>query len=137
MIDKLSAALHFNEQALDLRHRRQEVLASNIANADTPNYKARDFDFSTALKSAVNKTNGAGSAGGMATTSAKHISGSMNNSKNIDMQYRTPAQSRLDGNTVDMDQERSRFADNSVRYQAAITLLDGQISSIRKAMQSE
>ncbi|RUO60095.1 flagellar basal body rod protein FlgB [Pseudidiomarina marina] len=133
MIDKLTSALQFQQQALALRQQRQETLAGNIANADTPNFKARDFDFSQELKRATAQQHGAVK---LATTHAGHLPLSSSTST-VDMQYRVPAQSRLDGNTVDMDMERTQFLDNSMRYQADIQFLDDRISGLRKAMQPE
>jgi len=133
MIDKLTSALQFQQQALALRQQRQETLAGNIANADTPNFKARDFDFSQELKRATAQQQGSVK---LATTHAGHLQLSTSTSS-VDMQYRVPAQSRLDGNTVDMDMERAQFLDNSLRYQADIQFLDDRISGLRKAMQPE
>jgi flagellar basal-body rod protein FlgB len=133
MIDKLTSALQFQQQTLALRQQRQETLAGNIANADTPNYKARDFDFTQELKRATAHQQGAVK---LATTHAGHLPLSTSTSA-VDMKYRVPAQSRLDGNTVDMDMERAQFLDNSLRYQADIQFLDDRISGLRKAMQPE
>ena len=133
MIDKLTSALQFQQQTLALRQQRQETLAANIANADTPNYKARDFDFSQELKRATAQQAGPVK---LATTHAGHMQMS-HSSNTVDMQYRVPAQSRLDGNTVDMDMERAQFLDNSLRYQADIQFLDDRISGLKKAMQPE
>ncbi|RUO35575.1 flagellar basal body rod protein FlgB [Aliidiomarina shirensis] len=136
MIDKLTGTLQFNQDALRLRDQRQQVLANNIANADTPNFKARDFDFASELRKA-SAQNGQGQAT-LARTSAGHIGGSGMSASGVDnLQYRIPAQSRLDGNTVDMDMERSKFLDNSVRYQAELTFMNSRIKSLRSAMQPE
>lgn len=136
MIDKLTGSLQLHEQALYLRDQRQQVLSSNIANADTPGYKARDFDFASELQRA-SKSQSA-SAQGLQQTHNRHLNGQGPGATTVqNMQYRTPAQNRLDGNTVDMDLERTRFADNSVRHQAAITLLDSRIKGLKSAMQPE
>ncbi|WP_323846745.1 flagellar basal body rod protein FlgB [Microbulbifer magnicolonia] len=136
MIDRLAATLNFDREALNLRHERQEVLAGNIANADTPNYKARDFDFSRELARAVKK---GGAEGGLAlsTTSSRHLAAGGSGAGSLDLLYRVPDQPSLDGNTVNMDVERSRFADNTVRYQAALTILNGRIQGLKSAMQPE
>lgn len=134
MIDKLSQSLQFHQQALSLRQQRQEVIANNIANADTPNFKARDINFSAELQRASASLNGATQP---AKTHAGHLQLGANNSVQASLQYRTPAQSRLDGNTVDMDIERTQFLDNSLRYQADIQFLDDRISGLRTAMQPE
>lgn len=136
MIDRLSAALNFDREALDLRNQRQQVLANNIANADTPNYKARDFDFSRALAQATART-AAQSSIALATTSSRHLSAKSGITSGADLLYRMPDQPSLDGNTVSMDQERTRFTDNAVRYQAALTLLNSRIRGLKSAMQPE
>ena len=138
MIDKLGAALNFQQDVLNLRQQRHEVLASNVANADTPNYKARDFDFSQEL-SRVMERGRAGQAGlSLSTTSSGHIAGQAASGRQVhDLMYRVPAQASLDGNTVDMDRERAEFADNAVRYQASLTMLNSRIQGLKSAMQSE
>ncbi len=135
MIDKLSNALQFQQQALALRAQRHEVLSGNIANADTPNYKAQDFNFANELKRATAAQSGGGLK--LATTSSGHLSTGGSNGLAPHLQYRTPSQSRMDGNTVEMDIERTQFLDNSLRYQADIQFFDDRISGMRKAMQSE
>ncbi|RUO23186.1 flagellar basal body rod protein FlgB [Aliidiomarina iranensis] len=136
MIDKLTGTLQFNQQALSLRDQRQQVLANNIANADTPNFKARDFDFASELRKATAQTGPQQTV--LARTAPGHIGGSGSSSASVDnLQYRIPAQSRLDGNTVDMDAERSKFLDNSVRYQAELTFVNSRIKGLRSAMQPE
>ena len=136
MIGKLDDYLRFNESALSLRAQRQQVLASNIANADTPNYKARDIDFASAMASATAK--GTGSSG-LATTSASHFTQSNDGSTLPDgtpLLYRQPAQGSVDGNTVDMDVERNQFADNGIRYEAGISMINQQIRNMMAAIQS-
>lgn len=135
MIDRLEASLNFHQQALGLRQERQKVLSSNIANADTPGYKARDMDFASALEHAVSRTGQDGLS--LSRTSSRHLEGSGSALGSRDLLYRTPAQPSLDGNTVDMDVERAQFADNSVRYQSALTLLNSRIQGLKKAMQPE
>jgi len=134
MIGKLDDYLRFNESALSLRAQRQQVLASNIANADTPNYKARDIDFAAAMQTATAKT----SAGGMATTAANQIAQPNDGSTLPDgtpLLYRKPAQGSADGNTVDMDVERNQFADNGIRYEAGISMINQQIRNMMAAIQ--
>lgn len=137
MIDRLAAALQFDQEALNLRHQRQQVLANNIANADTPNFKARDFDFASELSRAMDSGRPAGDGLALSTTDAGHIAGGSSSAPIGDLLYRVPAQPSLDGNTVDMDVERTRFADNTVRYQAALTMLNGRIQGLKSAMQPE
>ena len=137
MIGKLDDYLRFNESALSLRAQRQQVLASNIANADTPNYKARDIDFASAMASATAK--GTGAASGMATTAANQLAQPNDGSTLPDgtpLLYRKPVQGSADGNTVDMDMERNQFADNGIRYEAGISMINQQIRNIMAAIQS-
>lgn len=136
MIDQLGAALDFHQQALSLRQQRHKVLASNIANADTPNYKARDMDFASELQKAVSTSGSQGLA--LSRTSERHIAGQgLSSALDQGLKYRVPEQPSLDGNTVDMDRERTAFADNSVRYQAALTILNSRIQGLKSAMQPE
>jgi flagellar basal-body rod protein FlgB len=126
MLSKIDQELQFTQTALRLRERRQEVIASNLANSDTPNYKARDLDFAGALKSAL------GPSGGtlpLATTSARHFGGLSGATAGSDanLLYRQPLQPSLDGNTVDPDVERANFADNTMHYQF---LLQSMTSSL-------
>ncbi|MFZ2294693.1 MAG: flagellar basal body rod protein FlgB [Polaromonas sp.] len=134
MIDKLDSALRFHQEALNLRARRQEVLSANIAHADTPNYKARDFEFSASLSQAVERGRQSMSTS-MATTSSRHIPGETQAAGDADLLYRTPTQSSIDGNTVEMDIERVNFADNAMRYEANLTILGSKIKSLLSAVQ--
>lgn len=138
MFDKLNDSLGFHRQVLNLRQDRQQVLASNIANADTPNFKARDFDFSAELSRAVKHSEKVRPDGSLVTTSSRHISLEVNGHQiEKQLQYRVAVQPSMDGNTVEMETERVRFADNSVRQQASLTFLNGYIRSMRSAMQPE
>lgn len=134
MIDKLDSALRFHQEALNLRARRQEVLSSNVANADTPNFKARDFDFGSKLTEAVERGRQSMSMS-MSTTSSRHLSGDAHSAGESDLMYRTPNQTSLDGNTVEMDVERVNFADNAMRYEANLTILGSKIKSLLSAVQ--
>jgi flagellar basal-body rod protein FlgB len=134
MVSKLDDAFRFNETALRLRSERQQVLASNIANADTPNYKARDFDFGAALKNAMSDQ----PAGGLTQTNPTHIPGGPSVADSIagaPLLYRHPEQGSIDGNTVDMDVERNQFADNALRYEAGLTMVNAQIRNLLAAIQ--
>ncbi|GGE84636.1 flagellar basal body rod protein FlgB [Massilia psychrophila] len=137
MIGKLDDYLRFNEAALSLRSQRQQILASNIANADTPNYKARDIDFASALQGVMART--APPAGVLAATAAAHVKGAAQNADMLpdgtQVQYRGVVQGAVDGNTVDMDVERNQFADNAIRYEAGITMINHQIRSLMAAIQ--
>jgi len=137
MIDQLEASLQFHQQALGLRQQRHQILASNIANADTPNYKARDIDFGSELKKAVEQGRASGSGLSLARTSERHLEGRAAATPSQGLLYRVPDQPSLDGNTVDMDRERTQFADNAVRYQAALTLINSRIQGLKSAMQPE
>ncbi|AOB31036.1 flagellar biosynthesis protein FlgB [Bordetella sp. H567] len=133
MIDRLSQDLGFFQQSLDLRAQRQEVLSANIANADTPSYKARDFDFRSALEGAM----GAGlnlPPVNLALTSSRHIPAQGPSQPTVDLLYRNPYQATLDGNTVDMDGERVRFADNTLHYQSTSTVLTAKIKDMLLAI---
>lgn len=134
MIDKLDSSLRFHQEALNLRARRQEVLSANIAHADTPNFKARDFDFSSALAQAVERGRQSQSMS-MATTSSRHLPGQARATAAAELLYRTPTQSSLDGNTVEMDVERVNFADNAMRYELNLTVLNSRIKSMLSAVQ--
>lgn len=143
MIGKLDDYMRFNETALSLRSTRQELLASNIANADTPNYKARDVDFAAALKGALAKAGGSTPA--LTGTAPQHLAGkgaataaggkAATLPDGTPLLYRAPAQGAVDGNTVDMDLERNAFADNAIRYEAAVTFLNSQIKGMLTAIQ--
>ena len=100
MIDKLDASLRFHQDALRLRSQRQDLLSANIANSDTPHYKARDFDFTAALSQAMDR--GASGAGALALTSRGHMPNGRAPAE-AELQYRQPLQSSMDGNTVEMD----------------------------------
>lgn len=119
-------------KALDLRAQRHQVLASNIANADTPNYKARDFDFSTAMDSAM-----AGRLDGgalrMSVTAQGHLPGSGDTGA-ASLQFRRESQSAVDGNTVDMDVERAQIADNAIQYQILTQLIADKFKGLKSAM---
>ena len=133
MIDKLDSTLRFHQEALNLRARRQEVLSANIANADTPNFKARDFDFTSKLTQAVERGRQAMS---MTNTSPRHIADEAQTLGEGELMFRTPGQSSIDGNTVEMDVERVRFADNAMRYELNLTVLSSKIKSLLSAVQS-
>ncbi|HYD95680.1 MAG TPA: flagellar basal body rod protein FlgB [Noviherbaspirillum sp.] len=138
MIGKLDDALHFQQTVLRLRAERQQVLASNIANADTPNYKARDVDFSSALKQAL-AAGGGGAPSALTKTAPAHLGGTANAStaSGAPLLYRNAAQGSVDGNTVDMDVERAQFADNALRYEASVTFASGKLKQLLAAVQGQ
>lgn len=132
VVSKLDSTLFLQQQALTLRANRQQVLAGNIANADTPNYLARDFDFSAALGNALA---GRGAANlTMTATSPRHLQRSAQGDA-LRLQYRQPTQPSADGNTVEMDVERSQFAENAVSYEASMTFITHQIRALTAALQ--
>ncbi|GJJ03927.1 flagellar basal body rod protein FlgB [Duganella rhizosphaerae] len=136
MVGKLDDYLRFNEAALGLRSQRQSVLASNIANGDTPNYKARDIDFSSAMQAALDK---ASPTATLKTTASKHFPNPQPDGTTMadgtPLLYRGVVQGAVDGNTVDMDVERNQFADNAIRYEAGITAINAQIKNMMAAIQ--
>lgn len=132
MASKLDSTLFAGHQALTLRVHRQQVLAGNIANADTPHYQARDFDFAAALKNAL-AGRGEGNLN-LATTSERHIQGSADSGP-VRLMYRQTSQASADGNTVDMDVERAQFAENTIYYEAGMSFLSGKVKTLLAALQ--
>lgn len=166
MLDKLDAEFAFGREALDIRAYRQELLSSNIANADTPGYRARDVDFASSLAGALKK-NGAANRGSavagasnvaplamtqpagvtsgmsMAATAPGHLGGTSRLAPTggevqdySRLMYRNPVQPALDGNTVDLDTERVQFADNALHYESGLTVLSQQIKTMLAAITS-
>ena len=131
MLNRLTDTLDFHGQALALRSDRQRLLASNIANADTPGYVARDMNFAQALRQA---TGALPAARAMATSQPGHIGGTHASAAGAELGYATPSQTNLDRNTVDMDRERANFADNSVRYEATLRFINGQVRTLTSAI---
>ncbi|MBN1086759.1 flagellar basal body rod protein FlgB [Erwinia aphidicola] len=134
MINKLDDAFRFQQEALSLLSRRQEVLASNIANADTPGYMARDIDFSQKLQNSLANQSMAKSPVSLSLTSNRHIEGQGKVFDDASLLYRIPDQPSADGNTVDMDRERISFADNSVKYQSSLTFLGADIKKMMSVL---
>ena len=143
MFATMTNALDFHAKALVLRAERQRVIASNIANADTPGYVGRDINFKDAMSAATGAsantlplTSGSSS---QSTTHANHIAlqattASMGASA---LAYTTQTQPAMDGNSVDMDRERANFVDNSVRYEATLRFISGQSKTILSAIQGQ
>jgi flagellar basal-body rod protein FlgB len=137
MISNLTASLDFHGQALLLRAERQRLIAGNIANADTPGFKARDFDFASALRAASAGTPGA--AEGVATAPGEGIAqGVMQPAgrPNPILRYALSAQTNLDSNSVDMDRERAAFAQNATQYEATLRFINGSVRTVLDAMKS-
>lgn len=143
MFDQLTARLDFHANALLLRAQRQEVIASNIANADTPGYVARDFDFASALRAAGGGESGhAASVGasGVAATDARHLrnlSGQGGAAGAARLGYAVQTQPSVDGNSVDLDRERAAFTDNAVRYESTLRFINGHVKTMLAAIQGQ
>lgn len=116
-------------EALSLRNKRMEILGSNIANAGTPNYKARDIDFASEYKSAVGQ-------GELSTTNVQHIS-MLQTSPPGQTRYRVPISPSLDGNTVELHVEQLQFAQNTTAYEADLQFLSERIRNLRSALRGE
>ncbi len=132
MTDIIDNALGIHLKALRVGAQRLEVLAQNVANADTPGYKARDIDFRSIL---AREAEGA-KAIGLESTSGRHLSG-VAGAGMPELKYRVPGQPSLDGNTVDGDREKAAFLEASIRYQASLDFVGGRISALRKALRGE
>lgn len=133
MKTELDKALRFHQSALNLQARRQELLASNIANADTPHYKARDIDFAAALKGALG---GTGAPLALAGTSPQHLQ-SGQTAFGAPVGYRQTFQASVDGNTVNMDVERAAFASNALHYEASVTFINGLLRGMQTAINGQ
>jgi len=133
MAGKLDDVFAFHENALRLRGQRQQLLASNIANADTPNYKAKDMDFGKAMQSALASGRSA-SAVSLAQTNSGHLSAQL--SAQLPSTFmRKPTQNNLDGNTVDMDVERNNFVENAMHYEADVNFAQNEIKGLLAVLQ--
>lgn len=133
MDDFLNRALGVHAQALDARSRRAEVLASNLANVDTPQYKARDMDFEAALAKASQ------SQGSLRTTDARHLQpgGAAPQGEPESVKYRVPLHSSPDGNTVNADVEKAQFTENAMRYQASLVFLTRKFAGLKSALSDQ
>lgn len=134
MINKLDKELNFHHQALSLRVARQELLSSNVANADTPSFKAKDIDFASVLNQKLSSAPSQNQVN-LNMTSPMHINSAASGVFGDNILYRVPLQPSADGNTVDMDMERTRFADNAIKYDASITFLNNEFRNISSALQ--
>lgn len=133
MLDQLTAGLNFQSNALLLRAQRQQVLASNIANADTPGYVARDFDFAQALKTAA----GGVSPSAVNTTDARHLRLGAADPLNPELAYTVQTEPSQDGNSVDLDRERANFVDNSIRYESTLRFINGHVKTMLSAISGQ
>jgi len=120
-----------HSQALSVHRQRLDVLAANLANADTPNYQARDIDFAATLARAA----GSGNASALQATAPGHIGAASADGKSIDdLVWRVPMQNGMDGNTVDSQIEQAKFADAAMHYQASLNFIDGRVKSMLTAI---
>jgi flagellar basal-body rod protein FlgB len=134
MVSKIDQYMGFHEAVLSVRGQRQQLLASNIANADTPDYKARDINFSAAMTHALSRS--VSNSPDLAKTTSSHVNALGSTDGPLPM-YRSSVQGNVDGNTVDMDVERNQFTDNAIRYEASLTILNMQIRGILSAIQGQ
>ena len=134
MINRLTDTLNFQAEALTLRSERQRLIASNIANADTPGYVARDMDFAAALREATGQLK---TTGQMAATATGHLQPMAGARAEANLRYATPSQTNLDRNTVDMDRERASFAENSVKYEATLRFINGSVKTMLDAIKGQ
>jgi flagellar basal-body rod protein FlgB len=132
MAINFNSALGIHQDALVLRARRAEVLANNIANADTPNYKARDLDFRAVLEGET-----AGSSLSLQRTNRGHQSEFLSPDAAADLLYRIPQQPSVDGNTVETQEEMARYTDNALRYQASFQFLNSKFQGLTNAIKGE
>lgn len=134
MAINFETALGVHEQALLLRNRRSEVIANNIANADTPGYKARDLDFEGILKNHMDQKS---SNLSMEVTGSNQFAHGMGDLAGTALLYRVPLQPSIDGNTVDEQVENAAFARNAIDHQASFQFLNGKLTGIMKALRGE
>lgn len=138
MIDRLEQDLSFIRNALGARGYRQELLASNIANADTPHYKARDIDFRSALGTAMGSRSADSVAPvTLARTQAGHLGGEGESPYGGAAKYRAEYQGAVDGNTVNMDVERAAFAENALQVEALVTFINARFRTMTAAIQGQ
>ena len=134
MVISFDNVLGVHAKALSLYSQRSTVLAANLANADTPNYKARDIDFKSILNRAENKKSDASQ---LTATRSGHFGSSASSAFIADRLYRQPDQPSLDGNTVQVQKEQAAFADNSMRYMATLRFITGRVQGMLTALRGE
>ena len=130
----LTSTIDFQAQALNLRSERQRLIASNIANADTPGYLARDLDFASALRDATGTTSVSTAPTRLSANRPGHITSTASGSTASTLLYAMPSQTSLDGNSVDMDRERASFADNSLKYEATLRFINSGVRTMLSAI---
>ena len=132
MAINFSNALGMHEQALMLRSQRTSLLANNIANANTPGFKARDMDFASVLAQSADQQNSVS----VTRTNHRHMQG-MPAAASAELMYRVPSQPSLDGNTVDEQTENAAFARNALEHQASFQFLNSKFTGLSKALKGE
>lgn len=132
-------ALGIHEQALDVRSRRAEVLANNLANVDTPNFKARDIDFKAMLNQQVNATSKVASTQTLKlqATRSGHVDSAVSETSDGDLLYRSPLQPSVDGNTVDENVEQAEYMKNALNWQASFQFLSAKFKGLKDAIRGE
>lgn len=135
MLVNLDSYLNTHASAVKIRAERAGLLANNLANSDTPHFKARDISFKDAMSAATNSIGMSASGVSLKKGHAGHLgpTGDMR----TDLLYRVPTQYSLDGNTVQADVEKAQFSENAVRYEASLQFLNGKISGLMKALRGE
>jgi len=127
-----------HEQALSIRKERQNIIANNLANADTPNFKARDLDWRKEMQAAQDTLSQSINRPDLKTRHSRHIAGFAESASTQDyLKYRQPTQPALDGNTVETHIEKAQFMENAMQYQATLEFMNGRISGIRGALKGE
>ncbi|MEZ5525470.1 MAG: flagellar basal body rod protein FlgB [Pseudomonadales bacterium] len=132
MAISFEAALGIHDKALAFRSQRAEVLANNIANADTPGYQARDLDFRQVLAQAT----GNGDIN-LKRTNGRHLANANTAGMGAELQYRVPMQPSIDGNTVDLQIEQAEYTENAIDFQASFTFLNSKLSGLMRAIKGE
>lgn len=140
MFAQMTNTLDFHGKALVLRAERQRVIASNIANVDTPGYVARDLNFQQAMASATEPSKLPTAVSAQAGTNDRHIplapqTGELGGAQRL--AYGVQTQASLDNNSVDLDRERSNFVNNSVRYESTLRFINGHAKTILSAIQGQ
>lgn len=133
MAISFDSALGIHDDAMLLRARRAEVIANNIANADTPNYQARDIDFRSILSGVEAQQ----APLELVKTSVGHNAGFINPDLAADMMYRVPTQPSVDGNTVEVQDEMARYTENALAFQSSFTFLDKKFKGLMSAIKGE
>ncbi len=128
----IERAFSIHDDAMMMRSQRSSILAANIANADTPNYKARDMDFQQMMQQLENPD----SSMQLQTTDSRHMS-LQSSDRQAYIKYRNPLNPSLDGNTVDMHAEQARFSQNALQYQASLTMLNSKIRGLQLAIRGQ